>query len=420
MFEGSYRRRLHADLARWQAAGVIPAAAADAIRQVEGPPPGRMGLATVIGVVGGLLIAAAVLAFVAANWTEIPRLARLLLLLAGIATAHALAAGLSARGHALLADTAACVGAIVFGATIALVGQMYHLAGDFAGGLLLWTLGALLGAALTGSRGALAVALAAACGWTVAERAATFAPLHLPFFVVWSAAAVLAMVWQSPVARHLVILAWLAWWLITDIAAIERSGMASASGMITGAGVALLFGLGLLLQTARDPRLRAPGVTMVTYGSFALAGLAAFVVAAFDGRRSKAVLPWTLVTGIAGAALAAVGAFLSRRGATALAFAACAGAMVAVFGRHGLPGGLWLVYALALAAGLCLVASGLLEEDRPRLVAGWIGLACVIAAITWTVPGTLLTRALFLACAGGAAILLAAALSRWSRRGDVT
>ena len=53
------------------------------------------------------------------------------------------------------------MGAIIFGAAIALVGQMYHLGGDFAGGMLLWAVGALATAALTRSRGALAVALAA-------------------------------------------------------------------------------------------------------------------------------------------------------------------------------------------------------------------------------------------------------------------
>ena len=60
----------------------------------------------------------------------------------------------------------AAVGAIVFGAGIALVGQMYHLGGDFAGGMLLWAMGALATAALTGSRGALAVALVAATIWS--------------------------------------------------------------------------------------------------------------------------------------------------------------------------------------------------------------------------------------------------------------
>ena len=65
------------------------------------------------------------------------------------------APGLPVRDRPILADLCASVGAIIFGAGIALVGQMYHLGGDFAGGMLLWAIGALAAAALTGSRGAL-------------------------------------------------------------------------------------------------------------------------------------------------------------------------------------------------------------------------------------------------------------------------
>jgi hypothetical protein len=72
----------------------------------------------------------------------------------------------------------------------------------------------------------------------------------------------------------------------------------------------------------------------------------------------------------------------------------------------------WLLYALALASMLSLVVSGLLDDVRPRVVAGWIGLACVIAAITWAVQGSLLRRAVFLAAAGLFAIALASVLGR--------
>ena len=61
---------------------------------------------------------------------------------------------------------------------------------------------------------------------------------------------------------------------------------------------------------------------------------------------------------------------------------------------------------------LCLVVSGMLDDARPRLVAGWIGLAAMIAAITWAVKGSLLGRALFLAVAGVVAIGLASLLGR--------
>jgi hypothetical protein len=50
------------------------------------------------------------------------------------------------------------------------------------------------------------------------------------------------------------------------------------------------------------------------------------------------------------------------------------------------------------------------------VVAGWIGLAAVIAAITWAVKGSLLRRAAFLAAAGIVAVGLASVLGRLVRK----
>jgi hypothetical protein len=72
----------------------------------------------------------------------------------------------------------------------------------------------------------------------------------------------------------------------------------------------------------------------------------------------------------------------------------------------------WLGYAFELCAMLFLVVSGLLDGARPRLVAGWLGIAGCIAAITWAVKGTLLSRSIFLAIAGAVAVVLALALNR--------
>jgi uncharacterized membrane protein len=67
MFESAYRQRLASDLARWQSDGVITSATGDAIRTALPPMPRAVNIPTVVGIVGGLLIAAAFLAFVAAN-----------------------------------------------------------------------------------------------------------------------------------------------------------------------------------------------------------------------------------------------------------------------------------------------------------------------------------------------------------------
>jgi hypothetical protein len=110
---------------------------------------------------------------------------------------------------------------------------------------------------------------------------------------------------------------------------------------------------------------------------------------------------------------AVAAAALTRRAGVAFA-AAAIGLVLAVAAiwtpRPG--GGPWLVYALELCAMLCLVVSGMLDGVRARIVAGWLGIAGVIAAITWTVRGSLLQRSVFLAVAGSVAVALATVLNR--------
>ncbi|MEA7246339.1 hypothetical protein ONO87_23575, partial [Salmonella enterica subsp. enterica serovar Montevideo] len=78
----------------------------------------------------------------------------------------------------------------------------------------------------------------------------------------------------------------------------------------------------------------------------------------------------------------------------------------------------WSAYAALLCAMLCLVVSGVLDDVRPRIVAGWLGIAGVIAGITWAVKGSLLGRSAFLAGAGLIAMVFATALNRMLPRAE--
>lgn len=128
MLERLYRRQLETDLSRWEADGTISADVAGVIRS-RLPPITGLNLAVVIAIAGGLLIAASFLTFVAANWSAIIRPLRLAIVLGGIVGAYAMGAWFNRAKRDYLADLASGVGAIIFGAAIALVGQMYHLGG---------------------------------------------------------------------------------------------------------------------------------------------------------------------------------------------------------------------------------------------------------------------------------------------------
>ena len=412
MFEAAYRQRLAADVARWQADGVISEATGDAIRAALPPLPRTVNIPTVVGILGGILIAAAFLAFVAANWTEIARPIRFAILLAGIAGAYGVGAFFDRSKRPYLADISATVGSIVFGASIALVGQMYHLADDFAAGLMLWSAGSLVAAVLTGSRGALAVALAAGCVWSGMRATEAADVPHMPFLAFWLIGAALAVIWNSPVARHLVGVGALGWLLTIFIGMVDRRtgiGVLQITGWAT-----VLLGGGLIVTEAKFAPLRTLGLTLSTYGSFALALVLAPI--GFDSYLSlDPISPDSgLIAGIAADVVLLALAVARSRAGQAFAWLA---QLLAIFVAAGWAGAdalpqPWTAYALALAAMLCLVVSGMLDDVRPRVVAGWLGLGLMIAAITWAVKGSLLRRSAFLAVAGAAAVALAVALSR--------
>jgi len=417
MFDRAYRQRLEADLERWESDGVITPAAVAALRIALPPLAPGINIAVVVAIVGGLLIAAAFLAFVAAHWIEIARLPRLAMLFAGILSAHGLGAWFARAGQPVLADLCAAVGAIIFGAAIALVGQMYHLGGDFAGGMLLWSVGALATAALTGSRGALAVALTAASIWSCMRVVETDVP-HFAFVALWLIASGLALAWNSRVVAHLVAVAALPWWMASAFQAPHDF----RPSFILANGAALLFGGGIALAASPWPRAAQAGSALSTYGAFSLAGVAILEAAlaneVFRNYAGLANQPlWTISCGVAGVILAFAATATTRRAGTIFAAGAIGLVLAAVAlwmpRQSGEP---WLAYAALLCAMLCLVVSGMLDDVRPRIVAGWLGIAGVIAAITWAVKGPLLNRSIFLAVAGIVAVVLALVLNRFVPR----
>jgi hypothetical protein len=292
---------------------------------------------------------------------------------------------------------------------------MYHLGDDFAGGLLLWAAGALAAAALTGSHAALAVALAAGCVWS-GMRVDETADVHPHFAVLWLIGTALALTWHTTAARHLVALAALAG-AVLAAAGVEQARTASPNFTFV-AIVSFMIGGGLLLTTRPLETVRAFGLTLSTYGSFGLAIGLAMTTGQVLQPTTGSVHYAALAAGAVAPVLAFTAAIAGQRAGPALAAIAIALAVVVASGLIPTVAAEepWLAYALALTAMLCLVLSGMLDDVRPRVVAGWLGLAATIAAVTWAVKGSLLRRAVFLAAAGLVAIALASLLGRLIRR----
>jgi uncharacterized membrane protein len=135
------------DVARWQAAGVVDAATADRIRAFEASearPAGHRWQVLIALILGGILLGAGVLLFVAAHWDQVSPLERLALVIGMLALLH-LGAIASAPRFEGMATALHAVGTIGAGAAIGMVGQIFNMNEHWPAAVLLWALCAAAG-----------------------------------------------------------------------------------------------------------------------------------------------------------------------------------------------------------------------------------------------------------------------------------
>ena len=189
-----YRRRVCLDVARWKNSGWISANAHDQIlADIEGQG-GSIHLANVLATLASVLLGFAAISFVAAHWNEIGRLWRLVLLFGLIWLGYGAAGFFYSRNRGGFADAAILFAVAMFGASIMLISQMFHIDGHPPDGILLWGVGALLAGMLLRSNAALALAmvLAVIWGWLEAEHRHS---IYWPFLAAWGAITA-GFVWQ--------------------------------------------------------------------------------------------------------------------------------------------------------------------------------------------------------------------------------
>jgi uncharacterized membrane protein len=205
-----YHRKVERDLARWQSAGWVSDSTAAAIRADLAARRPAFGAAAGLAILGAVLFGFAAVSFVASNWDGMSKLTRLLLLLAALWACYGGAAFLFARRLGALAHAAVLAGIAVYGASISLIAQVYHMAGNAPDAVLLWALGALLSAALVRSPPALAATFVLLTVWTCWERGENDA-LHLVFLGPWAAAVAVTVWLRWQPGRHLAALSLVAW-----------------------------------------------------------------------------------------------------------------------------------------------------------------------------------------------------------------
>ena len=141
---------------------------------------------TAFAVLGSLLISSGIILLFAHNWEDLSRPLRALLSVCPLAVGALLSlAALAKNGETAWRESAGLFHALAIGASIALIGQTYHLPSDIPAFLLTWALLILPLMFLLRATGAGLIYLALVCAWSAAAQqtygqAAAFWLLILP------------------------------------------------------------------------------------------------------------------------------------------------------------------------------------------------------------------------------------------------
>lgn len=253
----SYSSRVRQDIARWVDRGLIDAATGQVLtRDIEENESRLFSFGFVLAVMAALLLGAALLLLVAANWEAIPRLARVAGLFAVIIGGYVGGAVLKSRDQGAIAEAVWLVAAAAFGGSMALIGQMYHLDGDESVAMLTWCGGTVLAAAMLRS-GPLTVAAAGiGLAWMVVIGFDDwrFETVPHPYLVIAAVIWALSYWTRSVTARHLVLLS-----LIVYACFLATHHQVSDVGIALALISAVLFGLSVAAPAPVEAFFRIGG-----------------------------------------------------------------------------------------------------------------------------------------------------------------
>lgn len=439
MFDWAYRKRLKDDLEAWVAKGWVTSSGAASILREQEEEDGQSRLPMALAGIGMVCVALALFAFIAANWAAIPKTAKLIGIAALLIASHAAAARMALRGKKGAADLLTGFATLVFLGGMALVGQIFHLPEDWAGGAFLVCLGGLAAAWLTGSKASLTVAAIAAVVWQFTRAGLGQAPLieDLLGLVILAAVFVHAVIHPARLSRWLAIsLLWVTygrWFAETAEIASAGDDYAIAMALAGASGLAVLM---LVLDPIADLFVKwSSNLPKRSHGHWLMgrslqdAGflvLCTLVVAALvlvpeisSGVKAAGVLALPALIPFSLAVLLVIcGAVLSYKTAKSQGFFASVG-----FGLAAIVVPIATLNVIVLAAmsmaslvGLCALATW--YNNRFWMLCAYLGLTAVSLWLLQVTIGSLLGQSVFFLVAGVLLLAVAIWLARLVARSD--
>ena len=421
-----YLKQLAKDLPDWAAKGWIAPGGGEAILADTREKIRAANIAPLaFGILGAITLAAGIITFFAANWQEIPKIAKLGILLAGLWLVFGAAAyALRKEASSLIGQALLLLAVLLYGANIQLIGQAYHIGNHFPDGFLLWALGALVLTALVPSQTVAVVGLVLTGLWSSTETFGFWGAIHWPFLILWGGFMVLAAFREWTVSRHIGLLAALYWCAISIVGPNFRLSI-YLIGLYVPVSMALVV-LGGMLEDKRWKH--GFGASLQSYAM--ILGLGALYALGFRYLEGSALVlgpgvKWVVVYAVACAIFIALYARygfnrweLSRPIMTAawVLSSICLAGIAGIFlNRIGVMGAVLLFKTLLFATTLWIIARGYQLQRRTMVNIGFVFFALGLAALYFDTFWTYMSRSLAL-MTGGILLLLGGYILERQRR----
>ena len=202
---------------------------------------------------GYLFIGIAVILLISANWESIPRAIRMASLIIITSSVHFFGlrsfAQFPQKGTALF-----FLGSLLYGASIILIAQMYHLGEHMPDGVFWWAVGILPFVWLTKSNWLMMLPLALSALWFGMEQDMGFYQVGFIFFILFAFYG--AFKWQSNLVAFIASIISTAYWIEGTTYGIFHFNIEElwliASGVVIG-----LYGIAVFLAQNKSPRHQA-------------------------------------------------------------------------------------------------------------------------------------------------------------------
>lgn len=391
-------------VADWQDRGLIDASLAETLQGDIGTAKPGFAFTNILALLAIICIAFAAVTFVAANWEDMTRVARLVLLGAGLWGFWIAAIVLRGYGLNWFAEVCVLGACALFGASIMMISQMYHIQGEPADAVWMWAVGTLLAAGLARSIPALCLAVILFSMWPFFADNLWRSSYRADYtFLAWMAACSGLAYWmQSRFTAHLIAISLCIWVGMEAVRLTERD-LVDAFMMLTLGAFTLVSGL--LWSDGSKRYLRGFEKAALFY---ALGLTAVLILTWHFGLKDVSVVDFMTTRGVfwlgllapaACAILAAVGRQGGNSNLYDLVVAAIAAVIVWVITSF-FAGWFAVTEALMLALSIWVVRMGWRLEYRPLAALGFLGFGIVMLVIYFETLGTLLGTSVFYLVAG--------------------